>query len=170
MWQQQEPPQRGPWHRSASDASGEEVVLAHQHALSFVPLKDRRQHRRCRVSAAVHPSRDSGAADDLTAVGTATGNALHSGSRSRMPEIVSDTVSPGNAGLPVSISYSTQPNAQMSARRSTGFPRACSGLIYAGVPTTMPSCDSPAVSRSGLGLAGSPSPARSRAPSRCLPA
>src|SRR6516164_3455459 len=31
-------------------------------------------------------------------------------------------VSPSNAGIPVSISYSTQPNAQMSARRSTDLP------------------------------------------------
>jgi hypothetical protein len=30
-----------------------------------------------------------------------------------------------------SISKSTQPKDQMSVRRSTGFPRACSGLMYA---------------------------------------
>ncbi len=36
--------------------------------------------------------------------------------------IVSVTSSPGNARWPVSISYSTAPNAQMSARRSTGRP------------------------------------------------
>ena len=30
---------------------------------------------------------------------------------------------------PVSISYSTQPNAQMSVRLSTACPRACSGLM-----------------------------------------
>ena len=40
--------------------------------------------------------------------------------------------------VPDSISYSTQPNAQMSVRLSTGSPRACSGLMYAGVPAIMP--------------------------------
>ncbi len=39
---------------------------------------------------------------------------------------------PRNAVRPVSISYSTQPNAQMSVRLSTVCPRACSGLMYAG--------------------------------------
>ena len=43
--------------------------------------------------------------------------------------MVSETVSPSNAPRPVSISYSTQPNAQTSLRLSTGFPRACSGLM-----------------------------------------
>ena len=38
------------------------------------------------------------------------------------------------------ISYSTAPNAHTSARLSTAFPRACSGLIYAAVPTIMPAC------------------------------
>ena len=38
-------------------------------------------------------------------------------------------VSPGNACRPVNISYSTTPNAQMSARRSTACPRACSGAM-----------------------------------------
>ena len=38
---------------------------------------------------------------------------------------------PRNARRPVSISYSTQPNAQMSVRRSTGWPRVCSGLMLA---------------------------------------
>jgi hypothetical protein len=40
---------------------------------------------------------------------------------------VSLTVSPWKSRFPVSISYSTTPKAQMSARLSTGFPRACSG-------------------------------------------
>ena len=42
---------------------------------------------------------------------------------------VSVTVSPSNARRPVSISNSTQPNAQMSVRLSTACPRACSGLM-----------------------------------------
>ena len=33
----------------------------------------------------------------------------------------------GEGGLPVSISKSTTPKAQTSARRSTDLPRACSG-------------------------------------------
>ena len=61
--------------------------------------------------------------------GVAAGKADHSGSRSRIAAIVSERVSPANATRPVSISYSTQPNAQMSVRLSTGLPRACSGLI-----------------------------------------
>ena len=50
-----------------------------------------------------------------------------------------DTSSPSNARRPVSISKSTHPNAQMSARLSTGLPRACSGLMYAAVPRMSPS-------------------------------
>jgi len=38
------------------------------------------------------------------------------------------------------ISYSTTPNAQMSARLSTGLPRACSGDMYAAVPRMTPAC------------------------------
>jgi hypothetical protein len=40
--------------------------------------------------------------------------------------------------LPVSISYRIAPQDQMSAWTPTGSPRACSGLIYAGVPITKP--------------------------------
>ena len=43
-----------------------------------------------------------------------------------------------NASRPVSISNSTQPNAQMSARLSTDCPRACSGLMYGAVPRINP--------------------------------
>ncbi len=42
---------------------------------------------------------------------------------------ISTTVSPVYSARPVSISDSTTPNAQMSARRSTGLPLACSGLM-----------------------------------------
>ena len=52
--------------------------------------------------------------------------------------MVSDTVSPGNALRPVSISNRTEPNAQISVRLSTVFPRACSGLMYAAVPRIVP--------------------------------
>ena len=57
------------------------------------------------------------------------GSAFQSASRSRMLAIVSEAVSPRNGGRAVNISYNTQPNAQMSVRLSTAFPRACSGLI-----------------------------------------
>ena len=43
-----------------------------------------------------------------------------------------------NVCAPVSISNTTHPNAQMSVRLSTGFPRACSGLMYAAVPRITP--------------------------------
>ena len=59
---------------------------------------------------------------------------------------VSDTSSPWKARRPVSISNSTHPNAQMSVRLSTVFPRACSGDIYAAVPMITPICVAPAVS------------------------
>ena len=42
---------------------------------------------------------------------------------------VSDAVSPSKTRLPPSISSSTTPNAQMSARLSTGLPLACSGAM-----------------------------------------
>ena len=67
------------------------------------------------------------------------GMALQSGSRSRTLAMMSDTVSPLNGCLPVSISKSTHPNAQRSARRSQAFPRACSGDMYAAVPRITPS-------------------------------
>jgi hypothetical protein len=41
---------------------------------------------------------------------------------------------------PVSNSNSTTPKAQISARSSTGLPRACSGDMYAAVPRIMPAC------------------------------
>ena len=67
--------------------------------------------------------------------GVVAGNAVQSGSPSRTAAIVSDTVVPVAAGRPVSISYNTQPNDQMSVRLSSGSPRACSGLMYAAVPS-----------------------------------
>ena len=59
--------------------------------------------------------------------GILPGNAFQSGSRSTILAIVSVTVSPMNAGLPVSASYQQHPNAQMSVRLSTLFPRAARG-------------------------------------------
>ena len=70
--------------------------------------------------------------------GGMSGWTFQSGSSRVMAESVSVTVSREKAGTPVSISYSTHPNAQMSVRRSTGRPRACSGDMYARVPMIMP--------------------------------
>ena len=57
------------------------------------------------------------------------GSWSQSGSRSIIRASVSVAVSPSKGRRPVSISYNTQPNDQMSVRRSAGLPRACSGLI-----------------------------------------
>jgi hypothetical protein len=59
--------------------------------------------------------------------GSEDGSADQSGSSRITAASVSETVSPANARLPDSISNSTTPNAQMSARRSASRPRACSG-------------------------------------------
>ncbi len=76
-----------------------------------------------------------------TCGGVSAGNVVQSGSRVRMCATASEIVSPGsNVCLPVSISNRTQPNDQMSVRRSTGLPRACSGLMYAAVPRMTPPC------------------------------
>ena len=64
--------------------------------------------------------------------------------------MVSEMVSPANAVRPVSISYRTQPNAQMSVRLSTVWPRACSGLIYLAVPRMIPSRVTPVVGACNL--------------------
>ena len=71
--------------------------------------------------------------------GTFDGRRSQSGSRSRMAASVSASVSRPNALRAVNISYTTQPNAHTSLRESRRSPRACSGLIYAGVPVTTPS-------------------------------
>ena len=51
------------------------------------------------------------------------------GSSFKTAVIVSTAVSRRNARVPESISYSTAPNAKMSARASAGSPRTCSGAI-----------------------------------------
>jgi len=67
--------------------------------------------------------------DRAIAAGVSAGSALQSGSWLRTAARISSTPSPRKTGRPASISYSTQPNAQMSARLSTAFPRACSGAM-----------------------------------------
>jgi hypothetical protein len=51
---------------------------------------------------------------------------------------VSEIVSPWNSLRPVNISNRTTPKDQMSARRSTALPFACSGLMYEAVPRITP--------------------------------
>src|SRR6185436_5191737 len=73
--------------------------------------------------------------------GVDAGSVGQSGSPRTTAARISVMLSPGNAIFPVSISKSTQPNAQMSVRLSTGFPFACSGDIYAAVPRISPCCE-----------------------------
>ena len=57
---------------------------------------------------------------------------------------------PPNGGSPISISYRVQARLYWSLRPSTVPPTACSGLMYCGVPTTIPV----AVIRSSAPVAG----------------
>ena len=71
--------------------------------------------------------------------GVCRGKASHAGDTACTTlAMTSVTVSPPKAGRPASTSYSAQPNAQMSARLSTVLPRACSGDMYAAVPSIIP--------------------------------
>ena len=82
---------------------------------------------RCRADAAWDLCPDNAATATRTDADVDAGNADQSGSLLITETIVSVMSSPANARRPVNISYSTAPNAQMSARLSTVFPRACSG-------------------------------------------
>jgi hypothetical protein len=62
-----------------------------------------------------------------TCGGTDDGSFDQSGSVFTIAPRISVVSSPSNAREPASISSSTQPNAQMSVRRSTALPFACSG-------------------------------------------
>ena len=73
-----------------------------------------------------------------TRAGVPSGSALHSGSRSSTRATVAENPSPPNVCRPLRHSYSTHPNDQMSVRRSTTCPSACSGLMYGAVPTIAP--------------------------------
>ena len=61
--------------------------------------------------------------------GVSTGNACQFGSVFSTDASTSEISSPSNARRPLSISNTTTPKAQMSARLSTVLPRACSGLM-----------------------------------------
>lgn len=67
--------------------------------------------------------------NSTTRSGVLAGRRVQSGSRVSTAAIESLTVPPSKRRMPVSISKNTTPNAQLSARLSTGFPRACSGLM-----------------------------------------
>src|SRR4051794_38933905 len=71
-------------------------------------------------------------------LGSWGGRAVQIGAPRSTAAKVSATSSPSNAFLPVNISNSTQPNAQISLRLSAGLPFACSGDIYAAVPNNAP--------------------------------
>ena len=66
---------------------------------------------------------------ERTCCGTSAPMLETSGSFTSTEASISDTSPASNSRLPVSISNSTAPNAQMSARRSTGCPLACSGAM-----------------------------------------
>ncbi len=94
-----------------------------------------------------------------SAGGVSSGNLLQSGSALMMLACTWPTLSPPNSCVPVSISYSTQPKAQMSVRLSTTLPRACSGLMYRAVPISTPTLVSPIGASGGCVRLGSrPSP------------
>ena len=97
-------------------------------ATSNAPSSARRTSRmsptRCFGSFWRHRRRNTTSVGDRS-----RGSRLHSGSARTTAANVSVMSSPGNARLPVSISNSTAPNAQMSARRSAALPRACSGAM-----------------------------------------
>jgi hypothetical protein len=48
------------------------------------------------------------------------------------------TVAPGNGNFPVQSWYNTHPRLNRSLEASDLSPRACSGAMYAGVPTVVP--------------------------------
>ena len=93
--------------------------------------------RRCAPAIA---SRDSVSAACECRAARRRGSAFQSGSARSTAASVSETSSPSNTRLPVSISKNTQPNAHTSERRSATRPLACSGAMYAAVPSTTPTC------------------------------
>ena len=136
-----------------------------------------------RTSAAVaaagssHPFPGRAAAVSECRGGTSAGKRVQSGSLfSTAPECRA-RLRPRTPARPVSISYSTQPNAKMSVRWSTGRPFACSGDMYAAVPRITPAFVAAMLSvgefervRIRRLRSRTPSPVRSRAPSLCRPA
>ena len=100
--------------RSARPAVG---APANSNAPSSTRRRSPMSRTRCLGSFARHRRRN-----DARSAGTSPGSASHTGSRCSTSAKVSGTSSPSKGRRPVSISYSTQPNAQMSARLSTAGP------------------------------------------------
>ena len=90
-----------------------------------------RARRRCRArsgSALRDPVRGSGGRCDRARAGGRRAARPDPGSSSRKTALAtSAAVSPRNARVPDSISYSTAPSANRSVRASTACPRTCSG-------------------------------------------
>src|SRR5258708_13756770 len=59
------------------------------------------------------------------------------GGRLRIASNIIAEVSPRNGIAPVAISYNTAPNEKRSVRASSCFPLACSGDMYATVPSAV---------------------------------
>ena len=97
---------------------------------------------RCHVLALCQRSSGSLARHRMTTRSSAggvngTSCSIGVGVLARIAAITVEADLPSKARRPVSISYSTQPNAKMSARPSTSPPSICSGAMYCGVPTTV---------------------------------
>src|SRR5204862_5949809 len=71
-----------------------------------------------------------------TDAGVAAGNFDQSASSDVILLMISAGAVPEKARVPVSSSYMTHPNDQISVRRSNDLPRACSGDMYDTVPRT----------------------------------
>ena len=114
-------------------ASFEGVVTVISNAPSMARRTSPMSRTRCLGSFCRQPRRNV-----VSSGGVSVGSAPQFGSRCSTLDKVSETSSPSKTLLPVSISKSTTPNAQTSARLSAVFPRACSGDIYAAVPMITP--------------------------------
>lgn len=78
--------------------------------------------------------RETHAHQAIKAAGASFRIVIGGASRSRIAAIRLACVLLSKALLPVSISYSTQPKAQMSVRASASLPSSCSGAMYWKVP------------------------------------
>ncbi len=101
---------------------------------------------RARATATPLEGRNAGSLDSMRATrsssagGTVRPRSRRHGTSSNAILIrIAITLSPSKAGLPVRHSWRMQPSAKTSARasRTRALP-ACSGAMYAGVPTTVP--------------------------------
>ena len=85
-----------------------------------------------------------------------------SGARFRIASKITAVVPPVNAGRPDAISYNTAPNEKRSVRWSSSSPRACSGDMYATVPSATPVLVKRSVSPPMVGPAETPTPSTAR--------